>query len=612
MYNYMKVTMVLILAISGVTTTAITKATQMKTNESCPYVNLYRHAHNKHHLFCKPGEDDLNVFEQYGFTDKNIPRSLNYLQPMMLHESSVIRYVDAEGEFLYLDNGTFANVYLGEMKDGGKPVVIKQFNKDTDFFDVDKEARILMYLEDTGIFPKFYGYIPSGRYANNISMVMEYITNSQSLSSACSDTNMTVYQWVLVLEQLVGSLKTIHSKYVLHNDLHRSNVMIMWNGSNPRVRVIDTGFASFRGGVLQDMSATSLPYYPFFPPESILFESNPSMDIYAVGYIIGKVTKYLKNEDIASVGKSCYQIIPEHRPTADQLLYTLKQLKKKYSYQSEYGYKPSMDGVLTPPERYQNYETAPLPILILSEVSPMPRTQDRNRWLRLEDSYASYVGKYRNNSVIIRLFAYSDFASIRHQAAVTMFADSLGITPHFYGLIIHGEKMSHVGFVQEFVKNGTTLSEAFREKRSLNWTDEYRLRIACQLINAVSLLHDEHILLNNIKSSNILYRDNGTGPLISILNFQQSSDSNGIYFNKTSVYTAPEITEDEDIPTSFPSDVYSLGVVLKKLFQNSNATRAIEAVNMCVHLKHELRPSARRLKKTMCAKLLEYNCPGQC
>ncbi|KAK6195183.1 hypothetical protein SNE40_000660 [Patella caerulea] len=582
----------------------------MKTNGRCPYVNFYRHAHNKHYQFCEPDEDDLNVFEQYGYKDINIPKSLNYLKPMMLHESSVIRYVDDAGEFMYLDNGTFANVYLGEMKDGGQPIVIKQFNEDTDFFEVDREARILMYLEKTGIFPKFYGYIPSGRYANNISMVMEYITNSQSVSSASSDTNMTVYQWVLVLEQLVGSLKTIHSKYVLHNDLHRSNVMIMWNGSNPRVRLIDTGFASFRQGVFQEMSVRSLPNYPFFPPESIFHESNPSMDIYALGYIIGKVKKYLKNEDIANVGQSCLQKIPGHRPTADQLLYKLEQLKKKYSYQSGYGYKPPMDGVLTPPQRYQNYETAPLPILILSEVSSMPRTTERNRWLRLGNSYASYVGKYQNDSVIVRLFAYQDFESIRYQAAVTMFADSLGITPHFYGLIIHGEKMNHVAFVQKFVENGTTLSEAFRDK-NLNWTDKYRLSIACKLINAVSLLHDEHILLNNIKSSNIFYRDNGTGPLIYILDFQRSSDSNGIYGNRTSIYTAPEIMKDKHVSTSFSSDVYSLGVVLQELFQNSNATRVIEIINMCLHPKSELRPSTRELKKTVCAKGLDYNCPGQ-
>ncbi|KAK6195184.1 hypothetical protein SNE40_000661 [Patella caerulea] len=532
----------------------------------------------------------------YGYKDNGIPSSLDHFNPLILHESSVIRYIDDKGNFRYLGNGTFGNVYLGEMKGSGKPAVMKQFTEETLLDGIDREARILMYLEDTGVFPKFYGYIPCGGHVNNISMVMEYLPNSETLSATTDHDAITIYQWLLVVEQMTRALKVMHSKFILHNDLHTDNILIMWNDTNPVVRLIDTGFATFRYGQFHGISPKKLNQYPIYPPEAVSEETNPSMDIYAMGFSIKEINRHLGNDDIKSLAEYCHQRIPEYRPTTDQILYRLEQLKKKYSNESGIGYKKLMHGELLSSEKYQQYVTAPLPMIMIDELSPPP-DNDAEEWLILYTDYSSYVGTYKHKDVIIRLFHGREYDKVRNEIALAKFASSIGIAPHFYGITFHGTNMTSAGFVQEYVRDSMTLLEAFKAERS-KWVDKYRLNIACKLIKSISMFHDQHILINNIKSSTILYSENGTEPVILLEGFHRCSDSSGLYNTEDSIYSAPETKKDN--PTTFASDVYSLGVVLQLLFHNSNLTDVTETINTCLQSNAELRPTVQQLYLTMC------------
>ncbi|ESO98835.1 hypothetical protein LOTGIDRAFT_158785 [Lottia gigantea] len=548
---------------------------------------------------CVPDDKNVNVFKKYGYKDDGIPADLSGYQPYLLHESSVVRYFDLHGEWEYLSNGTFAMVYTGEMRVSKEKVVIKQFTLQTDIWEIEQECKILMYLADTGFFPKFYGYMPSGPSLYNLTIILEHLTNTEGIAVTSERPEVSMYQWCLIFEQFLRALKVMHKKYVLHNDLHRENILIKWNGSVPKLYLIDTGFSTFREGTYQYMSSATLNRYPFFPQESVNFESNPSMDVYGFGYVVNKVNNHVLSEDLKIIADWCAQKYPEDRPTTDELLDRFKALKLKYKNVGS-GYTNSMSGVLPKNAHQLPFLTKPIPILLLVDITPMPSISDTSEWLAIDEQHGSYKGVYRNKSVVIRLYSNRKFAQIRHEAAINLFFNSTGLVPLFYGMVFYDTSMRDTAIVQEYVVNSTSLAKAI-ERSNLNWTDVYRKCIACNILKSIEIFHKEHILINNIQSSNILYINNGTSPSVKFINLHDHSDTSGLLRDEDSeipIYAAPETVQNTS--TSYFSDIYSTCFIFKELFNPSECTIINEVINYCLTSKPKSRPSVKTLMALLC------------
>lgn len=132
------------------------------------------------------------------------------------------------------------------------------------------------------------------------------------------------------------------------------------------------------------------------------------------------------------------------------------------------------------------------------------------------------------------------------------------------------------GLVMEYIE-GRTLNEYLAEKPAV----KERQRIFDELLSAVEYLHKKTIIHNDLKPENILVSraDNS----LKIIDFGLAdSDFAYVYKNLgcTPQYASPELLEHQSIIDA-RSDIYSIGILLKKVFGN----RYFHIVKRCTKKK---------------------------
>ena len=130
--------------------------------------------------------------------------------------------------------------------------------------------------------------------------------------------------------------------------------------------------------------------------------------------------------------------------------------------------------------------------------------------------------------------------------------------PHIVGVYDAGEENDLPYLAMEFIE-GSTLSEHVRQSKRLSFSEVER--IATQIADALSYIHEKGILHRDLKSSNVLISPDG---MVRVTDFgiaqvnAQTTITNGIL--GTPAYMSPEQARGETIDGR--SDIYSLGVIM--------------------------------------------------
>nr|KAG5711282.1 hypothetical protein BaRGS_005979 [Batillaria attramentaria] len=153
----------------------------------------------------------------------------------LLHELDVLHYGDWRAQNWFLGSGAFAEVHLGRLAATGECVAVKRFS-DSSVTSIEREIRIHKYMEQfIPNTPRILGLLPSGRSLQNVSLVFEYVANSQTLHDwKTSEAPVSRIQWLSVVLQMAETLEVMHRKCVLHNDLHSDNVLIAMPGEEAK------------------------------------------------------------------------------------------------------------------------------------------------------------------------------------------------------------------------------------------------------------------------------------------------------------------------------------------------------------------------------------------
>ncbi|XP_046554936.1 uncharacterized protein LOC124264244 [Haliotis rubra] len=177
--------------------------------------------------------------------------------------------------------------------------------------------------------------------------------------------------------------------------------------------------------------------------------------------------------------------------------------------------------------------------------------------------------------------------SIANEAKITMYLESTGCVPICYGLLSDEEDGYNI--VMEYVGTGQTLYDVMRELElpRLHW-----LNIVCQLVSGLNKIHKKDVLINDIKSDNILVDMSGELPLVKFCDMGTASYKSGVTYRgdmKNCVHLAPEACAHAE--TTAACDVFSLGRVLKKIHGVSHISTLLVLSDLCMAEEPSSRPT---------------------
>jgi serine/threonine protein kinase len=152
---------------------------------------------------------------------------------------------------------------------------------------------------------------------------------------------------------------------------------------------------------------------------------------------------------------------------------------------------------------------------------------------------------------------------------------------HILPALAYGEYNSWCYLVTPYIEGGTLTSRLAQGSLSL----QEATKIFSQLASALHYIHEQGIIHRDIKSSNILMRDENYAYLADFglakhPDFDDSLTLSG-YLIGTPEYMAPELAETGASPSS---DIYALGILLYQMLTGHVPFRGISPLN--VYLKH--------------------------
>lgn len=135
--------------------------------------------------------------------------------------------------------------------------------------------------------------------------------------------------------------------------------------------------------------------------------------------------------------------------------------------------------------------------------------------------------------------------------------------PNIVALYDAGMQGSHSYIVMEFV-DGKTLKEYAKEQPNLPVSASVDVIMQC--CDALDYAHAQGVIHRDIKPSNILITNDSTVKLadFSIAHVNRSDDVQSVGLTGSPMYMSPEVCREEQAGPQ--SDIYSLGVVMFKLF----------------------------------------------
>jgi serine/threonine-protein kinase len=227
-----------------------------------------------------PTEENASVPRQVPLQVENLPIASDKLVGQKLGDSLVQEL---------LATGGMGAVYRGVQQLIGKQVAIKvllnpgpaELNYAQRMLE---EARTVNAIGHPNIIDIFnFGELPDGRPF----LVMEYL-DGVSVSQwvrARTESEPPTGRVIAILEQICAALEAVHLVGVVHRDLKPANVMLMnLAAPQPRVKVLDFGFAKSGNSTLRTMPDMVLGTPGYMSPEQIqAIKATPQSDLYSLG-----------------------------------------------------------------------------------------------------------------------------------------------------------------------------------------------------------------------------------------------------------------------------------------------------------------------------------------
>ncbi|XP_046328512.2 uncharacterized protein LOC124112447 [Haliotis rufescens] len=160
---------------------------------------------------------------------------------------------------------------------------------------------------------------------------------------------------------------------------------------------------------------------------------------------------------------------------------------------------------------------------------------------------------------------------IQHEARLLKYLSDTNCVPEFVGLITSSASIGGYSLVQEYFGNGLTILKLLFSQDKLS--KKTWMSICCQLAEGLEAIHAKHVLLNDLKSDNVLVDLTSGLPKIRYIDVGMATYRQGLQFEcsrpqvEDHNYLAPEVCMGSH--SSILSDIYSLGHLLGQIGRKS-------------------------------------------
>ncbi|XP_046348510.2 uncharacterized protein LOC124129074 [Haliotis rufescens] len=258
---------------------------------------------------------------------------------------------------------------------------------------------------------------------------------------------------------------------------------------------------------------------------------------------------------------------------------------------------PDADTTNDTEDEYEILEEATIMLPFISQESLNFITSEGEKvWLRYSGETQIALAHYKphNMDVVVKTFKDSSFADIRQEASVNYFMSNTGYVPEFIGVAPSGSSLTNLSIVQEYVAEGQTLRDVMHVVVKFHL--QIKLALAIQLAQAMSGFHQRDLIISNFKTDNILFDFVDNYPVIKVIDLGKCTIQYGYAVSKSGDldldYLAPEL-KDKGM-TSFASDVYGLGVILRGIFEACTDNNITGLIDRCLEKDPRLRPSSEQ------------------
>ncbi|XP_045194436.2 uncharacterized protein LOC123550061 [Mercenaria mercenaria] len=196
--------------------------------------------------------------------------------------------------------------------------------------------------------------------------------------------------------------------------------------------------------------------------------------------------------------------------------------------------------------------------------------------------------------IVIKEFdeEFTNSKEIVEEAKRLHYLQDTGYVPICYGLLCFGSPIQpKYGIVQEYVGTGLTLEQMLWDQYELPL--EFWFRIVIQCCEGLARFHEKGILLNDIKTNNILLEFFEHSVRIRYIDFGLATDMRGKRYKNTRslddfVYLAPEVRRDGKV-TNIASDIYSLGYILEQIKKYTSIHELTVVARLCMDRDPDMR-----------------------